>query len=128
METPVSDRIRLTVPRDRRYVAVAHLVLGGVAMRQNLTLEALEDLQLAIDEVLGRERGDGSVTLELRLEDGSLEARLGPFDAGALEADLQAGDGTGLGLMRVLESTVDDVQVERGEDGDWVRLTKAASG
>lgn len=124
----MSDRIRLTVPRDRRYVAVAHLVLGGVAMRQNLTLEALEDLQLAIDEVLGRERGDGAVTLELHLEDGTLEARIGPFDAGMLEADLQAGDGNGLGLKRVLDSTVDSVRVESRDDGDWVLLSKAAAG
>ncbi len=124
----MSDRIRLTVPRDRRYVAVAHLVLGGVAMRQNLTLEALEDLQLAIDEVLGRERGDGAVTLELRVEDGTLEARIGPFDAKVLEADMQAGDGNGLGLKRVLDSTVDTVRIESGEGGDWVLLSKAATG
>lgn len=124
----MSDRILLTVPRDRRYVAVAHLVLGGVAMRQNLTVEALEDLQLAIDEVLGRERGAGAVTLELRLADGMLEARIGPFDATLLEADLQAGDGNGLGLKRVLDSTVDSVRVESGEGGDWVLLSKAAAG
>ena len=60
----MADRIRLTVPRVRTYFGVAHLVLGGVAMRQNLTLEALEDLQVALAEVLAREHGDGAVTLE----------------------------------------------------------------
>ncbi len=123
----MTDRVRLTVPREPRYFAVAHLVLGGLALRQNLTLEALEDLQLAVDEILGRESGEGAVTLELRLVEGSLEARLGPFDASTLRADLDAGDDRRLGLRRVLDSTVDSVTVETGEDGDWVLLRKGGA-
>ncbi|MGZ8695588.1 MAG: ATP-binding protein [Gaiellaceae bacterium] len=121
------DRIRLTVPRIRNYFGVAHLVLGGVAMRQNFTLEALEDLQVALDELLGREHGDGSVTLELELSDGSLEARIGPFAGGALRADLEPAGESELGLRRVLDSTVDSVDVETRPDGDWVLLTKATT-
>ena len=120
----MTDRVRLTVPRARPYFGVAHLVLGGLAMRQNVTLEALEDLQLAVDEVLEREHGEGAVTLELQLLDGTLEARIGPFDS-VLRADLQPlGEGE-LGLRRVLDSTVDTVDVETREDGEWVRLSKA---
>jgi hypothetical protein len=123
--TPMSDRISLTVPRARPYFAVAHLVLGGVAMRENFTLEALEDLQLAVDEVLQRERGDGHVTLELELHDGSLEARLGPFLGSMLRSDLEPAGEHELGLRRVLDSTVDSHSVETRDDGDWVLLTKA---
>ena len=121
----MADRIRLTVPRERGYFGVAHLVLGGVALRQNFTLEALEDLQVALDEVLGREHGDGSVTVELELCDGSLEARIGPFAGSALRADLEPSGESELGLRRVLDSTVDSVDVETRPDGDWVLLTKA---
>ena len=121
----MTERVRLTVPRERPYFGVAHLVLGGLAMRQNVTLETLEDLQLAIDEVLEREHGAGAVTLELQLLDGTLEAIIGPFDGKELRADLQPlGEGE-LGLRRVLDSTVDAVDVETREDGEWVRISKA---
>jgi anti-sigma regulatory factor (Ser/Thr protein kinase) len=120
----MSDRIRLTVPRERSFYPVAHLVLGGLALRQNLTIEALEDLHVAVDELLGRERGPGEVTLELRLLDGTLQARVGPFDDSALRHDLEpAGEGE-LGLRRVLDTTVDRVDVESGEGGSWVLLSK----
>jgi hypothetical protein len=121
----MADRIRLTVPRVRTYFGVAHLVLGGVAMRQNLTLEALEDLQVALAEVLAREHGDGAVTLELELNDGSLQTRIGPFVGSVLRADLEPAGERQLGLRRVLDSTVDGVEVETRPDGDWVLLTKA---
>jgi anti-sigma regulatory factor (Ser/Thr protein kinase) len=120
----MGDRISLTVPRARNYFGVAHLVLGGVAMRQNFTLEALEDLQVALDEILERERGDGHVTLELELSSGSLHARVGPFLGSALRADLEADGERELGLRRVLDSTVDGVDVETRDDGDWVLITK----
>jgi hypothetical protein len=122
----MSDTISLTVPRARPYFGVAHLVLGGVAMRENFTLEALEDFQLAVDEVLQRERGDGHVTLELQLGDGSIEARLGPFEGSVLRHDLEPAGERELGLRRVLDSTVDSVSVETRSDGDWVVITKAS--
>jgi hypothetical protein len=124
----MTDRILLTVPRARPYRGVAHLVLGGLALRQNFTIEALEDLQLALEEVLGRERGEGAVTLELTLTDGTLEALIGPFEGSALRADLEPAGGHALGLRRVLDSTVQGVEVESRGDGDWVRFSKAIEG
>ncbi|MDQ3992854.1 MAG: hypothetical protein M3229_04260 [Actinomycetota bacterium] len=121
----MTDRVSLTVPRQRPYFAVAHLVLGGVALRQNVTLEALEDLQVALDEVLGREDGPGDVTIEVRVDVGTLEARLGPFEPETLRADLQPSPARELGLRRVLDSTVDGVELESTPDGDWVHLKKA---
>ena len=91
--------------------------------RQNFTLEALEDLQVALEELLGREHGDGAVTLELELSDGSLQARIGPFAGSALRPDLKPSGA--VGLRRVLDSTVDGVEVETRDDGDWVLITKA---
>ena len=124
----MTDRIRLTVPRTRPYRGVAHLVLGGLALRQNFTIEALEDLQLALEEVLGRERGAGAVTLELTVTDGTLEAAVGPFDGSMLRADLEPQGEPALGLRRVLDSTVQGVEVETRGDGDWVHFTKAIDG
>jgi hypothetical protein len=116
-----ADEITLTLPRGPEYQRVAHLVLSGLAVRLDLTIENLEDLELALDTVLARtDPSLGDITMRLAVRDSELEARIGPLSAHVLDAiDRDAGD-VELGVRRVLDSTVDDVHV----DGDWVRLTK----
>jgi hypothetical protein len=116
----VTDEITLTIPRDRDFHRVAHLVLGGLAVRLDLTIENLEDLELALDTVLDRtDPAVGEVTVRMRPGDGELQAMIGPLTPRLLdEIESEADDG--LGIRRVLESTVEDIHV----DGEWVRLTK----
>jgi hypothetical protein len=117
----MTDEITLTLPPERGSRRVAHLVLGGLAVRLDLTIENLEDLELAFDAILGRLDPDAAeeITLRLRLMDGSLEVLIGPLPERVLdEIEREADDE--LGLRRVLDGTVDDVHV----DGDSVRLTK----
>ena len=121
------DEITLTVPRDRRFYGVAHLVLGGLAVRLNLTLESLEDLQVALDGLLEREDRPDEVTMRVRVTDGGLEAELGPFDGGGIQSDLEREPGEELGLRRILDAVVDDVRVDSREDGAWVVLMKERS-
>jgi anti-sigma regulatory factor (Ser/Thr protein kinase) len=119
----VTDEITLTIPRDGDFHRVAHLVLGGLAVRMDLTVENLEDLQIALDSILGRsELEAGDITVRMALRDGALETRVGPLPADVLDEIEREQDGA-LSLRRVLDSTVDDVHV----DGDTVRLTKKVS-
>jgi len=121
----MTDEITLTIPPEREARRVAHLVLGGLAVRLDLTIENLEDLELAFDAVLGRldPGAAGEITVRLRLMDGSLEMVIGPLPTRVLdEVEREADDE--LGLRRVLDGTVDDVHV----DGDGVRLTKVVPG
>ena len=69
----MTDEITLTIPRDRALYSVAHLVLGGLGIRLNLTIEHLEDLQLAVDAVLERVRAVDDVTIKVGVSDGELE-------------------------------------------------------
>jgi anti-sigma regulatory factor (Ser/Thr protein kinase) len=116
----VTDEITLTIPRDADFHRVAHLVLGGLAVRMDLTVENLEDLEIALDSILGRsELEDGDVTVRMALRDGALETRVGPLPANVLD-EIEREQDNELSLRRVLESTVDDVHV----DGDTVSLTK----
>ena len=117
------DTITLTLPSEREFQRVAHLVLGGLAVRLNLTLEALEDLQLALDGLLDSGSAEEDVTLELSVVGGAIEASVGPFLTGSVQRALEAED-DGVGLRRVLDTVVDDVEVDEREGGDWVRLTK----
>jgi len=118
------DEITLTIPRDRRLYGVAHLVLGGLGIRLNLTIEHLEDLQLALEAVLDRVRVD-PVTVTLRLKDGEIEALVGPMNDG-VRAELAADGGDDVGLRRILDALVDHVELESENGGDWLKITKAA--
>jgi hypothetical protein len=115
---PQPDEITLTLPHEREFHRVAHLVLGGLALRLELTIETLEDLQLALSTILDRAKGDGEVTVSMAVIDGVLETSIGPVD---LTDELAGGeDEQRLSLRRILWTVVDDVQVE----GDLVRLVK----
>ena len=122
------DEITLELPRERPFYRVAHLVLGGLAVRLNLTFEHLEDLQLALAGLLDQPDGDGAVTLRLRLEGDLLHARVGPFDGAGLDVALDADNGDVPGLRRLLETVADTVELDDdGDGGRWVALTKDLS-
>ena len=117
----MTDEITLTLPREPEFHRVAHLVLGGLAVRLNLTIENLEDLELALDAILGRtDPKTGEITVRMTPRDGELETVVGPLTSKVIDEIEHEGHDGALSLRRVLESTVDDIHV----DGAWVRLTK----
>jgi hypothetical protein len=120
----VSERITLTIPRERSFHSVAHLVLGGLAVRHNLTVESLEDLQVALDELLDHDDDLSDVTVDLNVADTSIEAEIGPFQEKTLRAATEPTDGS-LGLSRVLSTVVD--RVEPAAD-NRLRLVKEIGG
>jgi len=120
----VTDEITLTIPRDRALYGVAHLVLGGLGIRLNLTIENLEDLEIALDTVLDSARDGENVTIAIRVGEGAIQTRIGPMNDG-IRAALEQESGDGVGLRRILDAVVDGVEVESDDHGDWIRLTKA---
>jgi len=118
------DEITLTIPRDRALYSVAHLVLGGLGIRLNLTIEHLEDLQLAVEAALERARAE-NVTVTVRLKDAEIETIVGPMTDG-VRAELEADGGEDVGLRRILDAVVDSVEIEPGEGGDLLKMTKVA--
>jgi anti-sigma regulatory factor (Ser/Thr protein kinase) len=121
------DTITLTLPSEREFQRVAHLVLGGLAVRLNLTLEALEDLQLALDGLLDSGGAEQEVTLELSVVQDAIEASVGPFRPRSVQHALEA-DSNGVGLRRVLDTVVDRVEVFERDGAEWVQLTKRIDG
>jgi len=120
----VTDEITLTIPRDRALYGVAHLVLGGLGIRLNLTIENLEDLEIALDAVLDSARDGENVTIAMSVGDGAIQTRIGPMNDG-IRSELEHEGGDGVGLRRILDAVVDGVEVESDDRGDWIRLTKA---
>jgi anti-sigma regulatory factor (Ser/Thr protein kinase) len=122
----VTDTIRLTIPHQPPYHGVALLVVGGLAARLNLSYESLEDLQLALENVLenGGYATQPQVTVELEVADGSLAMIVGPLDGEAVRAALDDDGDDRISLGRLLSTLVEDVQLKRRDDGDWLRLHK----
>lgn len=116
------DRITLTMPRERDFFRVAHLVVGGLAVRLDLTFENLEDLQVALATILSE--AEGEVTVSVRVESERIEASIGPFRSGEFELDLDHEVEEGVPLRRVLETVCDSIEAVDREDGRWVVLTK----
>ena len=120
------DEFTISIPRERAFSTVAELVLGGIAARHDVTIDVLDDLQLALDALLDRiehDGGDGNISVLLRIAADQIEASLGPVGH-ATAAELEQDAGEGIGLRRLLETTLDDVAL-RDRDGEpWVQLRK----
>ena len=120
----MSDEITLTLPADRDFHRVAHLVLGGLAVRLNLTFENLEDLQLALDGLLDRTDENEDVTVSVRVECGTIATSVGPFRGGAVRRELESSGTDDVGLRRVLETVADGFRLAERDGADWVEIEK----
>jgi hypothetical protein len=118
----VKDEIVLTMPRDRRFFDVAHLVVGGLAIRLNLTVDNLADLQLALAGLLPRGDADGEVTVVLRIDGDVLDGRIGPFESGPLRRELERDGGDGYGTHHVLETVFDSYRLDETDGSAWVEF------
>jgi hypothetical protein len=117
------DEIRLVIPAEEEFRPIAHLVIGGLALRLDLTYDSLEDLQVAIEALVGLRDDEDALTILLAADGDVLRAELGPFDPGALHDGAEAGP-DGLDLRRVLDTVTDSHEIETREDGAWVQLSK----
>ncbi len=119
----MTDEIVLTLPRRRRFYDVAHLVVGGFAVRLDLTVDTLSDLQLALAGLLPRDEPDGDVTVVLRMDGRLLDGRIGPFEPESLRRDLEREGGDGYGTHHVLESVFESYRVDEQDGAAWVAFT-----
>jgi anti-sigma regulatory factor (Ser/Thr protein kinase) len=105
------DEISLTLPADDAFRRVAHLVIGGLAVRLDLTYEGLEDLELALDTLLERSTDDRDVTVRVRVDGDELRTIVGPLSHDVVR-ELDEDDGDGLGIRRILETVSDRIEVD----------------
>ena len=119
------DEFKISIPRERPFATVVGLVVGGIAARHEVTLDVLDDLQLALDGVLERTDDDheGQLTIELRVEGGTIAAFIGPVTE-STAAELEEAAGDSLGLRRLLETVVDSVRISVRDGGPWIELRK----
>ena len=122
----MSDAITLTVPHAPEFYGVVRLVVGGLAARLELSIEGLEDMQTALEALLETEayRTTDDVTLVVEVGEQVLAVTVGPLDADALARDLDSARDGGLTLARMLAATTERYELERRDDGGWVRMER----
>jgi hypothetical protein len=125
MGVPVQDTVEITIPRERDFSIVAELVIGGIAARHDVTLDVLDDLQLALGSLLEHaEADDGEITVLLQVGDAEIDVSVGPVGDRTIAAIDSDGGGDTLGLRRLLDATVEDVSLSSRDGGTWVDLHK----
>jgi hypothetical protein len=120
----MTDQITLTMPRERPFFGVARLVLGGLAARLDVTVESLEELELALDGLLERRDGAEEITVALEVDGEVLHAKIGPFDDGGIRGELEGEPGESMTLRRVLDAVVDRWEVSEADGGIWIEMQK----
>jgi len=84
------DVVALELPADAAAMPVVRMVVGGMAARADLSLDELDDLHLAVEEVLKAVTKANSARYSIRIttEDGALRIEIGPYDRAELEQTL----------------------------------------
>ena len=118
----MSDEIVLVVPAQEDFRPIIHLVVGGLAVRLDLTMDVLEDLQVALDALLVRRDDDGDVNVRVVFDEHSMRATVGPLPSAILD-DFER-DGNELGLRRVLETVCEGFEIEERNGETWIELRK----
>lgn len=121
----MTDEIVLTMPCDRRFHDVARLVVGGLAIRLQLTVDVLADLQLALAGLLPPADSDGDVTVVLRVRDDTLDGRIGPFPVARLRRDLERVGEDGYGTRHMLENVFERHRIVEQDGAAWVEFAMA---
>lgn len=120
---PDPAEVRLTIPADGQYVAVPRAVVGNLAARADFTLDAIDDLRIAVDEACA--------LLLPHASDGKLECVFTfdpPVMTVTVSATVPAGwhpDTSGFGWV-VLSALVDSAKVESEDDRLTITVTATA--
>ena len=116
--------VRLEVPAAPEFLRISRIMAAGVASRVGFTLDEVEDLRIAIDEVcfsmVGARGREGTISLRYVLDTDELAVEgIGHFSDG-LGNDPQVSALS----QQILAAVVDECQLSAGEEGPRFRLVK----
>lgn len=128
LKTP---RIELSIPAQSEWVRVARLTVAGVAARQGFSIEAVEDIKVAVSEAInnaiqhGGDEDEEMAIVAIVLEPRADGLWIVVSDQGRLEGELPVrapapADGLpegGMGLL-LIRSLMDRVEMQSGPDLD----------
>jgi hypothetical protein len=121
-DTAMTESVNLEIPADTTLLPVVRMVVGGMAARADLTISELDDLYLAVEELLRAARDPVSTPryrLQIEADGGAVQIVAGPFYSPSLLQQLD-------GLCCQLVQRVVTFDVHDDQPGAYmVTLTKA---
>jgi hypothetical protein len=128
------ESVVLRTERGMRALPLLRVVIGGLASRQDLLLEQVDDVQLAVESLLAEEpQGEGEIVLQVWCEDSGLSLRLDGLVNVSVKTALQATspfepcEDCLLDVRVLLESLVDTFAVVETPEGHFaVQMDKWA--
>jgi serine/threonine-protein kinase RsbW len=119
-----TGEVRLEVPAAPEFLRISRIMAAGVASRVGFTLDEVEDLRIAIDEVcfsmVGPRGRTGTIALRYLLDTDRLTVEgTGHFSDGL-------GNEPVLSALskQILAAVVDECELSAGEEGPQFRLVK----
>jgi len=119
-----TGEVRLELPAAPEFLRISRLMAAGVASRVGFTLDEVEDLRIAIDEVcfsmVGPRGRAGTITLRYRLDADHLVVEgAGQFSDGLSNEPVVSALSN-----QILAAVVDECELSAGEEGPRFRLVK----
>ena len=111
----MSDTITLRVPATLTAISTVRLVLGGLGARLDLSLDQLQDIYLAMEELLRAAidfEAPERLSVEVAVARDDLRITAGEFVSAQLREDVACHAEDRLDLCMLLHNTVDDVLIE----------------
>jgi serine/threonine-protein kinase RsbW len=122
--TKGSAEVRLSIPADSAYIAVPRSVVGNLAARNDFTLDAIDDLRIAVDEacaLLLPQVSDGVLECIFEIAPPQLIVRTSAVVPNGWQPDT-----TSFGWT-VLTAMVEDVTAESVENRLTITVTATAT-
>lgn len=121
--SPPRDVVTITVPAKAEFLHVVRTVVGSVAARRDLTIDAIEDLRIAVDEACAQLLAAHGSTLNVDVV--SLPAGVEAVCRTDATIDPWPPDGIQQSLAsQVLQGLADEVAWEQTAGGSSIRVGK----
>ena len=119
-----TGEVRLEVPAAPEFLRISRIMAAGVASRVGFTLDEVEDLRIAIDEVcfalVGPHGRTGTIRLRYLLDSDELAVEgTGRFSDGLSNEPVVSALS-----HQILAAVVDECELSAGEEGPQFRLVK----
>lgn len=119
------DEVKLTVPAMPEFIHLMRAVVASVAARQDLSLDSIDDLTIAVDEaaayLMGSDPSD-DIVLKVGVDEGSVVARVSVPASSQPWPPPEGKEGL---AWKVMEGLADKADFESDGDRRAIRLTKA---
>lgn len=123
----MSDEVQLVMPADPEFLRLARVTAMGLASRLQFTIDEIDDLRIAIDELvfglIGTKGRPGQVTMRYAL----LETGLEVWGTGSFEDGVPTTGLTELSEL-ILDAVADEHELTVDGDRPTFRLLKRRSG